>query len=90
MAATERLELRIAQDAKARVVAAAAAVDEPVSEFVRTAAVDRADAVLRAQRETRVPSGFFDELLEELEKPVERNAALTRAARRHSGATNAA
>ena len=82
MVATQRFEFRIADEVKARLAAAAELVDEPVSEFVRAAAEDRAEAVLRAHRETRVPASFFDDLLDALERPVERNEALARAARR--------
>jgi uncharacterized protein (DUF1778 family) len=80
--ATRRFEFRIADEVKPRLAAAAELVDEPVSEFVRAAAEDRAEAVLRAHRETRVPASFFDDLLDALKRPVERNEALARAARR--------
>ena len=82
MAATQRLELRLTEEAKKAMTAAAALVDEPVSEFVRAAAEQRADTVLGEHRVTWVPATFFDDLLAALDDPVDRNEPLTRAARR--------
>lgn len=82
MAATERLEIRVTSDAKSRLSAAADLVDEPVSEFVRSAIEMRIDEVLQAYRETRVPPTYFADLLAALNEPAEPNAALRKANRR--------
>lgn len=83
MAATARLEVRVRPDSKARLERAAALVQVPVSDFVRSAAEERAERVL-AEHETRtvVPAEFYDELLAALEAPARPNPALSRAARR--------
>jgi len=80
--ATSRLEFRLADEAKDRLALAAELVSEPVSEFVRHAAEDRAEQVLRDQRETVVPAAFFDELLAALDEPAVPNDRLARAAER--------
>lgn len=46
MAATARLELRVRPDTKSRLERAAALAQVPVSDFVRSAAEDRAEQVL--------------------------------------------
>lgn len=82
MAATARLEVRVRPESKARLERAAALVQVPVSDFVRSAAEDRAEQVLREHdTHTSVPDGFFDDLLAALDAPAQPNEALTRAAR---------
>jgi uncharacterized protein (DUF1778 family) len=83
MAATSRLDVRVRPDVKARMERAAALEQVPVSEFVRSAAEDRAERVLR-EHETRtvVPAEFLDDLLAALDAPGKPDAALSRAARR--------
>lgn len=84
MAATARLEFRLPDDSKARMERAAEISRVPLSDFVRTAAEERADEILRAHDATiTVPSAFFDELLAELDQPAEPNAALKAAFLRH-------
>ena len=86
MPATARLEVRVRPDSKARLERAAALVQVPVSDFVRSAAEDRAEEVLREHdTQTSVPDGFFADLLTALDAPAQPNEALTRAARRARG-----
>ena len=86
MAATARFEIRVRPDTKARLERAAALVQVPVSDFVRSAAEDRAEQILREHdTQTRVPADFFDDLLTALDAPAQPNAALTRAALRSRG-----
>lgn len=83
MAATARLEFRVKPEGKARLELAADLTHVPLSDFVRTAAEEKADEVLREHELlTRVPAQFFDDLLEALDAPAKGNKALTRAAKR--------
>jgi uncharacterized protein (DUF1778 family) len=83
MAASARLEVRVRPDSKARMERAAELTNVPLSDFVRRAAEDRADDILRRhEAATTVPAEFFDELYSALGLPGKRNAALARAARR--------
>lgn len=89
MAATARLEVRVRSETKARIEQAAALSQVPVSDFVRSAAEDRAEQIVREHdAQTRVPAEFFDELLAALDDPARPSSALARAARRarHAGA----
>jgi uncharacterized protein (DUF1778 family) len=81
--ATQRLEFRVEPELRSRIERAAVIVALPVSEFVRAAAAERADEVLSAHEETRVPPEFFDELIAALDAPYSPNEALLRAAARH-------
>ncbi len=86
MMATARLELRVRPESKARIEHAAALVQVPVSDFVRSAAEERAEQVMADhEAHTRVPAEFFDDLLAALDAPAEPSGALTRAARRARG-----
>lgn len=86
MAATARLEVRVDPDSKARLERAAELVNVPMSDFVRTAAEERADEVLRDhETQTIVPASFFDDLLSAFDAPAQPNEALTRAAKRARG-----
>jgi uncharacterized protein (DUF1778 family) len=83
MAATARLEVRVRPEAKAKIARAADLVNLPVSDFVRSAAEDRAEEVLREhESQTRVPAAFYDDLLAALDEPVRPSPALRRASRR--------
>lgn len=81
MAKTSRFEFRVHPDVKARIEAAAEIVHESASDFARTAALARADEILRRQEVTMVPAEFFDQLMASLDEPPEPNERLTRAAR---------
>jgi uncharacterized protein (DUF1778 family) len=81
--ASARLEVRVRSDSKARLERAADLMQVPLSDFVRSAAEDRADEVLREhETQTKVPAEFFDELLAALDVPARSNKALARAAKR--------
>ena len=83
LAATARLEVRVRPDTKARLERAAALTQVPVSDFVRSAAEDRAEQVLAEHdTQTLVPAEFYDELLAALDAPAQPNATLSRAAGR--------
>lgn len=80
-AATQRMEFRVEPELRSRIERAAQIVALPVSEFVRAAAAERADEVLEAHEETRVPPEFFEQMLAALDAPYEPNDASIRAAR---------
>jgi uncharacterized protein (DUF1778 family) len=83
MAATARLEVRVRPETKAKIALAAGLVNLPVSDFVRSAAEDRAEGILREhESQTRVPAAFYDDLLDALDEPVRPSPALRRASRR--------
>ena len=82
MARTARFEFRVDPDSKTDIEKAAAVSGESASDFARRAAIERAQAVLEQQRVTVVPSSYFDELMAELDAPVERNERVAAAARR--------
>jgi uncharacterized protein (DUF1778 family) len=78
-----RFEFRVRPETKQRIEHAADLVHESASDFVRAAAEQRADEVLREHDVvTIVPAAFFDQLITALDVPPEANAALTRAGRR--------
>lgn len=80
-AASARLEFRIRPERKSRIERAAELVHEPVSEFARTAAEEKAERILREHEATiMVPAEFFDDLLDALDAPPRVKAALARAA----------
>ncbi len=82
-AASARLEFRVRPDQKALIERAAALVHEPVSEFARSAAEEKAEHILREHEAiTTVPAEFFDELLAAFDAPPAPNPTLTRAAER--------
>lgn len=85
MAATERLEIRLAPDAKQRIDLAARLRSVSVGEFVRRAAEGEAEEVIRGQTVTVIPADDFDRLLAALDEPVTPAPALVAAARRARG-----
>jgi uncharacterized protein (DUF1778 family) len=83
MSATARLEVRVRPEVKARIEHAAELAQVPVSDFVRSAAEERAELVLAEhQTQTRVPADFFDALLDALDAEPQPNPALAAAAAR--------
>lgn len=81
-AASGRLELRVRPERKSRIERAADLLHEPVSEFVRTAAEEKAERVIREHEAiTTVPAEFIEDLLDALDAPRRANAALGRAAK---------
>lgn len=81
--ASARLEFRVRPDRKSVIERAAELVHEPVSEFARTAAEEKADRIIHEYEATTVVSAeFFEDLLAALEAPPAPNARLARAAQR--------
>jgi uncharacterized protein (DUF1778 family) len=81
--ATARFEFRVSPEAKARIEDAATMVHQAASDFARTAAIERAEEVLRRHaRVTVLSSAFFDELLLALDEPARPNQVLAQAAQR--------
>ncbi|TQF74864.1 DUF1778 domain-containing protein [Rhodococcus spelaei] len=64
---TERVELRVAPQSHEQIQAAAERVNESTSEFVRNAALDRADRVLALSSRTLMPAEQFDALIHALD-----------------------
>lgn len=83
MAATARMEFRLADESKARMERAAEIVQVPLSDFVRSAAEERTEQILRDHDATlTVPAAFFDELFAALDAPAQVNENLAAAFRR--------
>ena len=83
MAATARLEFRLPDESKARMERAAEIARVPLSDFVRTAAEDRTEQVLREHDATiTVPAAFFDDLLAALDAPAQADENLAAAFQR--------
>jgi uncharacterized protein (DUF1778 family) len=83
VSATARLEVRVRPEVKARIEHAAELARVPVSDFVRSAAEERAELVLAEhQTQTRVPAEFFDALLDAPDTEPRPDPALAAAAAR--------
>jgi len=82
MPKTARIELRADPGQEEHIRTAAGLVNQSISAFMLSAAVEKADAVIATWSTTTVSSEFFDQLLEELDRPAQRNEALTRAVKR--------
>lgn len=67
----ERLEMRLSSDDRALIEDAASRTHENVSDFTRSAAVQRAEHVLARSNVTLMPAEQFDELLASLDEPDE-------------------
>lgn len=83
MAKTARIELRAEPEQEERIRVAARLVNQSMTAFMVTAAVERADEVIAKWTTTTVPADFFDDLLAALDAPSERNEALSAAVRRY-------
>lgn len=86
MTKTARIELRAAPDQEEHIRAAADLVNESLSAFMLTAAVERADSVIASWSTTTVSSEFFDQMLDALSQRTEPNPALAAAVRRRRAA----
>lgn len=64
---TERIEIRVAAQLHDQILAAAEMVNETTSEFMRNAALDRADKILALSSRTLMPAEQFDALIESLD-----------------------
>lgn len=80
MARTSRIEMRAEPERVRRIRHAAALTHQSVSSFVLDAASERADDVIAQNAMTVVSDDFFDALLEALDRPPKKNAALARRA----------
>jgi uncharacterized protein (DUF1778 family) len=78
----DRIEARVAPERAERIRHAAELAHQSVSSFVIDAAEEKAERIILEQRETIVPSGFFDELLTALDKPATAVPALQEAGQR--------
>jgi uncharacterized protein (DUF1778 family) len=86
VASTARLEFRLPDESKARMERAAGIARVPLSDFVRTAAEERTEQILREHDATiTVPAAFFDELLDALDAAPIANETLTAAFKRSRG-----
>jgi uncharacterized protein (DUF1778 family) len=79
MTGAERLHFRVRSDTQARLRSAAEREHESLTEFVPSAAEERAEAML--SRRTTVPAEFFDTMFEALSNPPRANEAMRRVAR---------
>ncbi len=70
-AKTDRFEVRVAARSHQQIKAAAEAVNETTSEFIRNAALDRADKILALSNRTLMPAEQFDALINALDVPDE-------------------
>jgi uncharacterized protein (DUF1778 family) len=75
-----RLNFRVRPETEHRLRTAAAASDQSLTDFVISAAEDRAHEVLATH--TLVPATYFDQLIAALDAPVTPNEALREVARR--------
>jgi uncharacterized protein (DUF1778 family) len=82
MSKSARIELRAEPEQEERIRTAARLMNQSITTFVVTAAVERADEVIATWSTTTVPAEFFDQLLAALDQPPVANEAMTRAVRR--------
>jgi uncharacterized protein (DUF1778 family) len=68
---TDRVEVRVARQSHEQISAAAEQVNETTSEFMRNAALDRADKILALSSRTLMSPQQFDALLTSLDVPDE-------------------
>ncbi|MFE6860439.1 DUF1778 domain-containing protein [Nocardia sp. NPDC057668] len=64
-----RFEIRLAEEGRNQIEAAAGAVGETLSDFVRNAAIQRADRVLALSSRTLMAPEQFDAMLNSLDVP---------------------
>lgn len=87
MSKSARIELRAEPEQEERIRTAARLMNQSITTFVVTAAVERADEVIATWSTTTVSVEFFDQLLAALDHPAEANEAMVRAVRgRRQGA----
>ena len=82
MGKTERIEVRAEPEQEERIRNAARLVNQSMSAFVITAAVEKANEVMASWSVTQVSSEFFDRLMAALDEPPKGNEALQRAVAR--------
>ncbi|WP_431956119.1 DUF1778 domain-containing protein [Nocardia lijiangensis] len=76
---TERFEMRLAQDRLRQIQEAAGAIGESPTEFIRNAAIERADRILALSSRTLMPAEQFDAMMSALDV-ADDAPALTKAA----------
>ncbi|MHB1445645.1 MAG: type II toxin-antitoxin system TacA family antitoxin [Acidimicrobiales bacterium] len=81
MSKTARIEIRAEPGQEDQIRRAAGLVNQSISAFVVTAAVERADEVMATWSTTTVPTEFFDQLMAALDEPAPANEALRKVAR---------
>jgi uncharacterized protein (DUF1778 family) len=81
MAKTARIELRAEPEQEDRIRTASRLLNQSMTSFVITAAVERANEVIANWSTTTVSAEFFDQMLAALDAPAEKNEALTEAVR---------
>lgn len=77
----ERLEMRLSKEDRNLIENAASILKENISDFTRSAALDRAREVLALAERTLMPADQFDELLRSLDQ-AEKAPALAKAFQR--------
>ncbi len=82
MAKTARIEVRADADSEALLKRAADLTNQTLTSFILSAAEERAQQVVADSNTTVVPSEYFDELLDALDRPPVVNPSLRKAARR--------
>lgn len=70
-AKTERFEIRLAEERRNQIKKAAGAVGESETDFVRNAAIERADRILALSSRTLMPAEQFDAMIKSLDTPDE-------------------
>jgi len=81
MSKTARIEIRAEPGQEDQIRRAAGLVNQSISAFVVTSAVERADEVMAKWSTTTVPTEFFDQLMAALDEPAPANEALRKVAR---------
>ena len=66
-AKTQRFEIRLAEEGRNQIEEAAGAVGETLTEFVRNAAIQRADHVLALSSRTLMSAEQFDAMIKSLD-----------------------
>lgn len=82
MTKTARIEVRTDPGQEALLKQAASLTNQTLTGFILDAAARRAEQVVAEANTTVVPSEFFDQLLDALDRPSVANDALRKAARR--------
>ena len=68
---TDRLEVRVTPQHREQICIAAGEVSESISDFVRTAALERADKIRALSSRTVMSADQFDSLIRSLDTPDE-------------------
>ncbi|NNH75902.1 DUF1778 domain-containing protein [Nocardia uniformis] len=78
---SDRFEFRLAEERRSQIQAAAGVVGETEAEFVRNAAIQRADRILALSSRTFMPAEQFDAMIASLDIPDEAPALAAAAAK---------